>query len=159
MLRKNFFLITLLALAIMLSGCPLEEGEHDDTGFIPVGEWSSGFDSYTITNSNVDYFMEGSEWDGIVYPDTVLKGSIEKAVDFSNDTGVLIIKVTEGTYNTAGKYTGIYYSEYKSSSIKLSTSINADYSAAEADTLTEASSLFSSSNIGTYVSTWGSYTK
>ncbi|MCL2762462.1 MAG: hypothetical protein FWD36_04550 [Treponema sp.] len=134
----------------------MEESGHESTGFIPVGEWFF-YDRYTITNDSIDYFMAGSEWEGIIYPDTILKGTIEKAVDFSKNSGVLIIKITEATYNTVGTYTGIYYSEYTNASIKLATAY-ADGSV-EADTLSLALSLFTDGNMGNHVAMWGTYTK
>jgi len=145
----------LMLVSFLLISCQ-EDGSHVDTGFVPVGEWKS-YDSYSIKKDSVNYFMAGSEYEGVPYPDTVLKGSIEKAVDFSKDSGVLIIKITEATYNTVGKFTGIYYSEYTRSSIKMSTAY-ADGSV-EADTLTAALSLFSVDNVGNHVAMWGTYTK
>ena len=154
--REGAKVLVILCIAIVIIGCSMEESNHTDTGFIPAGEWVSPFDRYIITKNTIDYFMEGSEWEGTVFPPTVLKGSIAKAVDFSKDTGVLIIKITEATYNTVGKYTGVYYSEYTTSSIKLSTAY-ADGSV-EADTLSAASSLFTVNTMGNHVAMWGSYT-
>ena len=153
--RASYFVILALVASFLFLGCP-DNGNPEDTGFIPVGEWVS-YDSYTITENTIDYFMAGSEYEGVVYPDTVLKGNIEKAVDFSGDAGVLIIKITEATYNTVGKYTGVYYSEYSSSSIKMATAY--EDGSVEADTLTAALSLFTVDNVGNHVSMWGSYTK
>jgi len=161
-LKSVIWLTFSITFVILLHvGCAFDENEHTDTGFVPVGEWSSGFDSYKITKDTINYFMAGSEWEGMVFPDTILKGNIEKVVDFSNDSGVLIIKVTDATSNTVNKYTGIYYSEYKDSSIKISTAIGPapDYTPVEADNLIEALSLFTVDNSSTHVSMWGTYTK
>jgi catechol 2,3-dioxygenase-like lactoylglutathione lyase family enzyme len=146
-----------LAAALVFTGCQME-GERENTGFIPVGEWSSEFDRYTITTETIDYFMEGSEWEGIIFPDTILKGSIERAIDFSDSAGVLVIKITEATYNTHGKYTGVYYRDYSGSAIKLATAIGPepDFAPLETDTLTEALSLFNAGNSETHVTFWGS---
>ena len=144
-----------LVASFLFLGCS-DGNNHDDTGFIPVGVWES-YDRYTITKGTVDYFMEGSEWKGTEYPDTVLKGSIESASDFSHNSGVLIIKITDATYNTVNKFTGIYYSEYLGSSIKMATAY--ENGSVETDTLTEALSLFTVDKVGDHVAVWGSYTK
>lgn len=160
--EKHFLtcLLTFLLVCFLLFGCSLDdEKENENTEFIPSGKWESPYDSYTINKNTIEYFMAGSEWEGTVFPDTILKGSIEKAVDFSNNSGVLIIKITEATSNTKNKYTGIYYSEYKTSSIKLSTAIGADYSPVEADSLSAALNIFTVDNVGTHVAMWGVYTK
>jgi len=151
----------IFVVVFLVMGCSFDDNEHEDRGFIPVGEWITSFDSYTITNDSINYLMAGSEWEGIIYPDTILNGSIEKAVDFSNDSGILIIKITEATFNTVDKYTGVYYSEYKSSSVKISTAIGPgpDYLPVEANNLSEALSLFTVDNASTHVLTWGVYTK
>ena len=154
--RLGYCITLLMLVSFLFIGCQEDEEIHADTGFVPVGEWIS-YDSYSIKKDFVNYFMAGSEYAGVTYPDTILKGSIEKAVDFSKDSGVLIIKITEATYNTTGKFTGIYYSEYDISSIKMATAY-ADGSV-EADTLTAALSLFTVDNVGNHVSMWGTYTK
>jgi len=154
--RAGYLVILALVASFLFLGCTDPKDDHEDTGFVPVGEWVS-YDSYQITENTIDYFMPGSEYAGVVYPDTVLKGNIEKAVDFSDDSGVLIIKITEATYNTVGKYTGVYYSEYTSSSIEMATAY--EDGSVEAATLTAASSLFTVDNVGSHVSMWGSYSK
>ena len=141
----KFFLIILI-ISLLIAGCS-DDNEHIDTGFIPVGEWIDQFDSYTITKDFVDYLMF----------DMVLKGSIEKAVDFTNNSGVLIIKITEATYHTTGKYTGIYYTDYTNTTIKMATAFAEGN--VEADTLTAAMNLFTVDNAGTHVNYWGTYTK
>ena len=125
----------------------MDGNETEDTGFIPVGLWSTVFDSYAITEKNLDYFMDMSEWGG---DGDKLQGNIARAVDFSNTAGVLIIRVTSTAgwiQNTVGRYTGIYYSEYTGSSIKFAAAINlSDYSSIEATSLSEALSLFTVDN-------------
>ena len=156
-------LISLLAVfTFMFMACQLDDDEElADSARVPVGEWDSGFDSYVITNTTLKYFSEGYEWDEIVYPDTILKGNIEKAVDFSDNAGVLIIKITEATFNTVGKYTGVYYRDYTLSDIKLATAIGPepDYDRVETNSLSEALLVFTVDNVGTHVSMWGSYSK
>ena len=147
----SFCFILALAASFLFFGCP--DGNNPvDAGFIPVGEWESDWDSYKITENSVDYFMEGGG-----YPDSIMKGSIERASDFSIDSGVLIIKITEASDHTVGKYTGVYYSAYTSSSIKMGTAWAGGW--IEADTLTAAISLFTVDNVGTHISMWGDYTK
>ncbi|MCL2443399.1 MAG: hypothetical protein FWD13_08060 [Treponema sp.] len=148
--------LLILIMFLFIVGCPFVVNEHENTEFVPVGVWVSDYDSYTITETHIEYVFDMSEWD---FPNDVLKGYIEKAVDFSSDSGVLIIKVTEATYNTVNKYTGIYYSEYKNSSIKLSSAINPDFSPVETESLEDALLLFSVDNASTHVSVWGAYTK
>jgi len=145
-----------LTLVVFLAGCQTEDPYAGSDGFVPVGVWVSDYDSYTITSTHVDYVFDMSEW-GL--PNDVLKGSIERAVNFSDNAGVLIIKITEASYNTVDKYTGIYYRNYSSSTINLSTAIDADFSPIEADTLFDALFLFNAGNAGTHVSMWGVYTK
>ncbi|MCL2879245.1 MAG: hypothetical protein FWF29_03280 [Treponema sp.] len=152
--------VLLACVSILLFNCQMETNTHEDTGFIPVGDWASAYDSYTITDTTLDYFMAGSEYDGVVYPDTVLKGTIAKAVDFSDDSGVLIIKESENTYGNAGKYTGVYYRAYTSSTILLASAVDENYNSVETDTLSQALSVFTVDNVDTHVTYWGSgYTK
>ncbi|MDR2943213.1 MAG: hypothetical protein LBV17_11540 [Treponema sp.] len=164
--RKIFALIVLFT-AVSFIGCQIEtepknngfESEPENTGFIPVGEWLSDYDKYTITNETFEYFMAGSEDNGVTYPDTRIKGSIEKAVDFTTNAGALIVKTTETTVSTPGMYIGVYYKDITTSSIKISTGINPDYSTVEAVSLSDALLLFTVDNADTHVQMWGSYTK
>jgi len=148
--RKPFELAVLFCLstALLLTGCGMG-GDFVDTGFIPVGEWAAKWDSYTITNTSVEYGE--------------LKGTIEKAIDFSANAGVLIIKITASSGDfTVGKYTGIYYSAYTSTSIKLANvwlEGGEGWYPLEAASLSAAISLFSVDNVGDHVSYWGVYTK
>jgi hypothetical protein len=149
--RKVFALTVLLCLstALLFTGCN-PDPESKDASFIPVGEWTAQWDGYIITSTSVEYGE--------------LKGAIEKAIDFSNDAGVLIIKITESSGDfTVGKYTGVYYSEYTAASIKLANvwleDSNGDWYPLEVDSLSAATSLFSVDNVGNHVSYWGVYTK
>jgi len=154
---RNVFALAVvfcLSTALLFSGCSTDDGgDPVDTGFIPAGEWTAEWDSYIITNTSVKY--------------DALEGTIEKAVDFPNKAGVLIIKITASSGDfTVGKYTGIYYSEYTSTD--TSTSINLanvwlegsdGWYPLEADSLSAAVSLFNVDNVGDHVSYWGVYTK
>ena len=149
--RKPFALAVLFCLstALLFTGCKMEP-DPVDTGFIPVGEWTSSYDGYTITSTSVKY---GD-----------LKGNIEKAVDFSFNAGVLIIKITASSGDfTVGKYTGVYYSAYTSTNIKLANvwleDKDSNWYPLEANSLPAAISLFSVDNVGNHVSYWGVYTK
>jgi hypothetical protein len=149
--RKVFALAVLfcLSVALLFTGCD-QNPDPENTGFIPVGEWTSEWDGYVITKTTVEYGE--------------LKGTIEKAIDFSNDAGVLIIKITASSGDfTVGKYTGVYYSEYTSTSIKLANvwleDSDGDWYPLEADSLSAAVSLFSVDNVDDHVSYWGVYTK
>ncbi|GBU27354.1 hypothetical protein R84B8_00884 [Treponema sp. R8-4-B8] len=155
-LRRNFArgvfalaVIFCLTTALLFTGCNTDDNSVD-TGFIPVGEWTAEWDGYTITDTRVEY---GD-----------LKGDIEKAIDFSANAGVLIIKITASSGDfTVNKYTGVYYSEYTSTSIKLANVWLQDSNDAwyplETDSLSAAISLFSVDNVGDHVSYWGTYTK
>jgi hypothetical protein len=145
--------------AVWFIGCKVEP-DPENTGFILEGVWKSFYDSYTITKTTVDYLMDNSEWGGT---DTILKGTIEKSIAFTDNAGTLIIKVTESIdeWNpfTINKYAGVYYKEGAKNSIKMATALKADYSPLETDTLAEAEILFTVDNANTNVGMWGSYTK
>jgi hypothetical protein len=154
--RKTFALAVLFCLstALLFTGCKMEPelGPYfENTGFIPVGTWIAEWDSYTITNTSVEYGE--------------LKGAIEKAIGFPANAGVLIIKITAsddyGNY-TVGKYTGVYYSEYTSTRIKLANAwvMGSGFAhPAEADSLSAAVSLFCVDNVSDHVYIFGVYTK
>jgi len=149
-----------LAAIFLFAGCPMEENEHDDTGFIPVGEWNDGFGSgYNITSSSVEYYSPDYGED---FPAQSFTGNIEKAVDFSNDTGVLIIKIinSENINLTPNKYTCVYYKDFTSSHVFLANPVDSSYDSIEVDTLNSALDLFTAGNMNTHVTFWGSgYTK
>jgi len=148
--RKPFALAVVFCLstALLFTGCKTDP-EPEDTGFVPVGEWAAQWDSYTITDTGIEYGE--------------LKGDIEKAIDFSDNAGVLIIKITASSGDfTVGKYTGIYYSAYTSTTIKLANvwlEGNEGWYPLEADSLSAAVSLFNVDNVGGHVSYWGDYSK
>ena len=151
------FAVSCLSAVLFLSGCTMDPDKPKNL----VGEWTTDFDSYTITDTRLEYFMEGTEWEGTQFPDTVLKGDIVLAVDFSSTSGVLIIRITEATTgNTVGKYTGVYYRDYTGSSIRLATAIGPapDFSPMEADSLEAARTLFTVDNIDLHILNWAGIT-
>ncbi|MDR3020480.1 MAG: hypothetical protein LBU66_06205 [Treponema sp.] len=156
------WLVLLLLLAIMFIGCPLDDGEVEDTGFIPVGEWSFGeepmIEGYKITSSHVEYFSPDY---GADFPPQNIKGSIQESVDFSSNAGVLIIKITsvENITLTPGNYTCVYYRDYTQSSVKLANPLDTSWNPVETDTFDAARKTFTVDNVSTHVSYWGTYTK
>jgi hypothetical protein len=149
-----FCFAVFLSAAIFFTGCSMDNGEWEDTGFIPLGLWTTDFDRYNITDGFLDYFAEG--W-GEDWPPVILKGSIARAVDFSKNAGVLIIRVNEASSNTVGNYTAVYYRAYTGSSVRLANAIGPapDFSPIEAASLTAAESLFTAENSNVHVIDWG----
>lgn len=165
--RSVFTLTVLLCLSagLLFTGCQIEPEEdiRENTHFRPVGVWVA-FDKYTITETTVNYFCPESTYGDETYPSTELIGDIVAAVDFSDNAGVLIIKITSAsTGNNSGKYTGVYYNNYTNSDtgtpIQMATAIDKNYLPVETDTMKEAASLFIAGNTGSHVSMWGDYTK
>jgi len=152
---RNVFTLAVvfcLSTTLLFTGCKTES-DTVDTGFIPLGEWTSLYDAYNITNTGVEYDDGYGNFNG----------AIEKAIDFSANAGALIIKITASSGDfTVGKYTGIYYSEYASDSIKLANvwleGSDGNWHPLEADSLSAAVSLFKMDNVGDHVSSWGVYT-
>ena len=157
---KGVVIFLIAMFAFLFIGCPLDDNQREDTGFIPVGEWSDDFGGgYNITETSIEYYTEG--W-GEDFPAENLKGSIERAVDFSYNSGVIILKITvsENTNLTVGKYTGVYYKDYTSSHALLANPLDDSFAYIETDSLNAALSLFTSGNASTHVSFWGTgYTK
>jgi hypothetical protein len=154
--------------ALSLAGCEqATEPDFYDRQFIPVGHWSFGSDSYTIERSALTYTSSWAEsvYEGVTYPggNHTFSGDIVAAVDFSETSGALIIKITGApTYDvlssitlTSGKYTGVYYKDCTSPHIFLANPIDLSYKPIEVDTLNEALSTFTDGNMGTHVSYWG----
>ncbi|MCL2244245.1 MAG: hypothetical protein FWC03_07230 [Treponema sp.] len=151
--RASNFVILALVASFLFLGCPGDDN-HEDTGFVPVGEWSDDFGgSYTITASALEFD------DGFGF--TEFKGTIAAAVDFSQDAGVLIIKINSSeTGITTNDYIGVYYKDYTSSHVFLANAIDVSFAIIEADTLNEAKQTFTVDNADTHVTYWGSgYTK
>jgi len=154
----RYLCVLFLFASFLVLGCE-EPKEEENTGFIPVGEWTDDYGGgYTITSTTVKYFTADSEWEGITYPGEETSGTIEVAKDFSKNSGVLIIKITQTTATglTEGKYTSVYYKDYTSSHVFLANPIDASYAPIEKDTLAEAESTFNVDNVDTHVTMWGS---
>jgi hypothetical protein len=158
-ISKRAFFFALLA-AFLFAGCQPEPDEHINTHFIPVGEWDDGWDGgYNITNTTIEYYTPAF---GDDYPAMNLKGTIETAMDFSHNSGVLLIKITEQTNMglTAGKYTCVYYRDYTPSHVLLANPVDALYNSIQTDTIDLAKITFTADTVGTHVTHWGSgYTK
>jgi len=134
----------------LFSGCNLND-EHEDTGFIPVGEWKDDWGgSYNITLSSLEHD------DG--FDITKFKGNIKEAVDFSKDAGVLIVQITESdtTPNGVSKYIGVYYKNYTKTHVFLANAVDASYTLILKNTLAEAKNTFTVDNVNTHVTFWGS---
>lgn len=148
-----------LFVVILLMGCN-DSPNHNDTGFIPVGVWTDGWGSgYNITETTIKYYTPDY---GEEYPATIIIGNIEKAIDFSHNSGVLIIKITSQTDAgvTVGKYTATYYREYTSSHSFLANPVDEMYNPIEVNSLNAAINTFTVDNVDTHVTHWGSgYTK
>jgi len=148
--KRAGYCITLLMLASFLFiGCQ-EDDSHVDTGFIPAGEWSDDYGGgYSITKKDLGYD------DGFGY--TEFKGTIEAAIDFSNNSGVLIIKINSSETNiTLNSYIGVYYKDYTTSHIFLANAIDASYAIIEVKTINDAKKTFNVDNVDTHVTNWGS---
>ena len=158
--RRGTKAAVVLILAIMFMGCQLNDDGFEDAGFIPVGEWSDGFDGgYNITEFSVEYYSPDY---GPDFPAQTLKGNIEKVVGFSDNSGALVIKITqaENMEHTPGKYTCVYYKEYSDNHVLLANPVGPAYETIEVDSLNAALALFTSGNMSTHVTFWGSgYTK
>ena len=146
--RGALILGILVGLFILFTGCSMDNNEVEDSGFIPVGFWKTDFDSYDIRNNFLAYLMDNSAWNP---EDDILQGDIVRAVDFSGNAGVPIIRVSRASgpliENTVGRYTGVYYRDYTGSSIRLANAVDmTDWSPIEAISLSEALSLFSVDN-------------
>ena len=148
--RKFLVLCVLVCLsaAFLFTGCSAGNGEVENTGFIPVGLWATDFDRYDITGGSLDYLMDNSSWNP---ENDLLQGQIVRAVDFSGNSGVLIIRVNRASgpliANTVGRYTGVYYRDYSGSSIRLANAVDlTDWSPIEASSISAAETLFTLDN-------------
>jgi len=140
-------LLFFFVLSFLTVSC--EEPDFRNTQFIPVGEWSFGLTGYNITNTNLEYYSNYTNFE------ESLKGTIEAAVDFSHDSGVLIIKITSVSGMdglSANKYTGVYYSSYTKSHMLIAN----PYPYIQKDKYNEAEATFNVDNVGTHVTFWGS---
>jgi hypothetical protein len=156
--RKPFALIVLFCLStgILFTGCNTEP-EDEDTGFIPLGEWTDDYGSgYNITAAFLEYYTSDTEWEGVTYPGESIKGAISEAIDFSPGAGVLLLQITESsTSGQTGKFFGVYYKNYTASHVLLANAINETYALILLDTLAETKNTFTVDNVDTHVTYWG----
>jgi hypothetical protein len=150
--------------ALSLAGCEqATEPDFYDRQFVPVGHWSFGSDFYDIEGSSLTYTSSWAVSDYGPAGGHTFSGNIIAAVDFSETSGVLIIKITgaptydfmSGTPLTAGKYTGVYYKEFTSSHVFLANPIDSKFAPIEVDTLNSALSTFTTGAMGNHVTFWG----
>jgi len=147
-----------LSTALLFTGCKTDD-EHEDTGFVPVGEWADDYGSgYNITASSLEYY---TAYFSEEYPGENIKGSIKESIDFSHNAGVLIVQITEiSTEGQAGKFIGVYYKDYTNSHVFLANAVDASYALIVKNTFAEAKKTFTVDNVDTHVTYWGSgYTK
>ena len=153
--RKPFMLAVLFCLstALLFTGCKTEP-ESEDTGFIPLGEWADDYGSgYNITASSLEYY---TAYYSEEYPGESIKGDIKEAIDFSSDSGVLLVQITtSATEGQAGKFIGVYYKDYTNSHVFLANAIDEAYALIVKNTLAEAKNTFTVDNVETHVTYWG----
>ena len=157
---KSLLILVFMFAVLLFMGCSSDGGNgFQNVHFIPVGEWNDGFGgAYNISSTTLEYYMAESVWEGVTYPGSLLKGDILVANDFSSNSGVLLLRITElnNIELTVGKYTCVYYRDYTSSHVLLANPIDEAWDPIETDTLAQAESLFTVHNVGTHVSMWGS---
>jgi len=163
-MRKIFALfIMCLSMALLFISCKMDPGsEHENTSFIPAGEWKDSYGSgYNIIASSFEYYTADTEWEGITYPGENIKGDIKEAVDFSHNAGVILVQIiTSTTLGQAGKFIGVYYKDYTNSHVFLANAIDTSYNLIVKNTLTDAKKTFTVDNVDTHVTFWGTgYTK
>jgi hypothetical protein len=156
--RSVFALAVMLCLsmAFLFTGCNTDD-DPVNTGFVPVGEWADSFGGgYKITATSLEYYTAESEWEGETYPGESIKGTISEAIDFSQDAGVILVKITESsTSGQAGKFFGVYYKDYTASHILLANAIDETYALILKNTLAEAKNTFTVDSVDTHVTYWG----
>jgi hypothetical protein len=146
--------LCLLAGALGLTGCPMEESDPDfgnDLGSL-IGNWSSGTDGYEISETVLQYddgLAAGSQYDGMDFT-----GSIEYHKKFSETAGVIIVKyITPPNGSASGKYQGVYYKDLSATKVTMGNAFTvADYTQrVEVGSLEEAKTKFASEeNISLY---------
>ncbi|MDR1324492.1 MAG: hypothetical protein LBK00_00465 [Treponema sp.] len=167
MARKFGFLFLGVCLVIGTLGfVGCDTGNKDDPGIL-TGNWSSGTDGYVITNTTLTYqgYKDPThpEWS-----DTNFAGTIENNPDFTQKSGVIIVKYTGkptyGTYNDdwteltggaepTGEYMGIYWRDLTASSVALANAYDQAATETETTTLDAATTKFTLANVDTLV-TW-----
>ena len=143
-------LVLIIFFTLLAVSCSMDEESFRNVQFVPVGEWSDGFGgSYIITRTTIEYD------DGFDFCD--FKGTIEAAVDFTRNSGVLIVKVSSSeTGTTPGSYIGVYYRGYTTSHTFLANAIDTLYEIIEEDSFNAAESMFTPHTVSTHVTHWGS---
>ena len=149
--RSVFALCVLVCFsaALLLTGCPIDDDERANLGFIPEGEWEDDWGGeYIITNTILVH-------DSGFFGD--FSGTIEDAIDFLPGSGVLIIRITESTMAglTIGKYTGVYYKDYTASHVFLANAVDESFDPIEVDTLSIARGTFNVDKVDNHVPFWG----
>lgn len=168
--KHKLIFIVLLATMLFSAGCKESSDDifndnniNNNIVYIPAGEWKDDFGGgYNITHTTVEHFTQDSEWEGVVYPGVLLKGTINEVINFSPDSGVILIKITEekNMNVTVGKYTAVYFRDFASNHVLLANPIDENYAPIEVETFDLAKSTFTIDNVATHVTHWGSgYTK
>jgi hypothetical protein len=146
---------------------PDPDPEPDIGGSISalVGTWASEYgDSYTITATSVSYDSGFGE-------DSSYTGTIRYVDNFTSVAGVIIIEYTKapkygiyddnwnqtGSVDAPGNFIGIYYKDLTSSSVSMGQAYKDG--GAETTSLEAAKSTFTVGNAGTYMSSYGAYSK
>ncbi|MCL2410930.1 MAG: hypothetical protein FWC97_04730 [Treponema sp.] len=159
--RTILVLITVLLVNFLLISCQVDEGEEfRNVQFIPVGVWEDGWGgSYIITRTKVYFETKVYFDDGFGF--IRFNGTIEAAIDFSRNSGVLIVKINSSeTDIIEGNYIGVYYRNYTSSHILLANAIDEHFDIIQVASFGEAKRLFNAGNVSTHVTFWGSgYTR
>jgi hypothetical protein len=169
-----FAVVLCLFTALLFSGCQTEEENFIDDHKLNsqlTGTWFSTYDDgYVIDETETGYRLTYYGYiDMISYA-----GAIEYVSNFSNDSGVIIIKYDDdhkasyseydenwnvaGTLPLKGDFIGIYYKEFKPG---ISVKIGGAYAegGAEEETLDAAKKAFTLGNEGNYMSMYGTYSK
>ena len=164
-LLRRFFvrsfpaLCMVLCLALLSIACDTGNGDgFKNFHFIPTGEWTDGWGGgYTISTTTLEYYTAEMEFEGVIFPGLLMQGDIIIAHDFSDNSGVILIRITEieNMELTPGKYTAVYYLDYTASHVFLANPIDETWAPIETDTFAQAESLFTVDNVGTHVSNWG----
>jgi len=137
---RRYTSIVVLLMILLLAGCD----DVPQPGALD-GTWK---DSYNTVK--IDTVAKTIDVTSLISP---YKGTIENgSSDFSDASGVLIIKYTEcnyteygtsTTHNNTGKYGAMYWTELTSTSVKMADACTADWSNFEVfNTLSEAKTAF-----------------
>ena len=158
------FVLVLLA-AVLVSCDSNIADDTNDEGTLPEGliaTWSSIWgDGYRIGKTDFQYTSD--------YGDAYA-GTIEFVSNYSNNSGVIIIKYstppanliygTEQPFYNGNDYTAVYYRNLTNAEVDLARAINLiDFSSVDTATLNEAKSKFTRGKMGDYVGAWGSYNR